>query len=594
VSAGKRRCGYAAVLRALILVFIAAAPLHGASAPEAPVPNAAAGTRMSTDEAHEIIARQYRLMLGREPDSSGLENYTKDLVEGGKDERWLERVLAGSPEARGKRAAARWKILRIALAVAALGWLVVIRRRIACAVMSAWRWAAALDARVRASKWRRFYWLAGLAVFLALALRQHLFVNRYAVNMMFLDAWNFYRVFFENKGWWDIFTFQHGPHRQGITFFATALHAHHSDWNVRWDAFAVSFTVIAAAALGAWLLIKSGVSRGFALAAAGVMILNIRQYEIFTASPNLSPQAAPLLFLMAIGLCWRVPSPALRLPLLAVLTFNAIFTGYGLFAGLVVPAMLLVEIAQTLQAKDHRRFWLACAALAVITVGWEIFSDGYKLATSVPGFRFPHERPLEYAWFVALMLANFHGVPGHAAPTIAFGLVVCAGIAAVCALHGRRLLRRGVVAEPLSAVIFCLSAFTLLYCANTAVGRVCLGLDAAPGAPRYVTLIIPSAVAVFLHLHFCTGKKWRWLAGLYVALLAAGTLCLRANDRAAVRWFHDGEVAWRAAYLETHDELTANERAHFEVYGKPGVITDRLRYLEEHRLNLFAPGENRR
>jgi hypothetical protein len=138
-------------------------------------------------------------------------------------------------------------------------------------------------------------------------------------------------------------------------------------------------------------------------------------------------------------------------------------------------------------------------------------------------------------------------------------------------------------------VIFSLAAFALLYAAYTAVGRVCFGLDGAPAASRYVTLMIPAGFAFFLQLASVRSARTAGLLGVaYALLLAAGTLDLRRDDWDNVNWFHNGRLAWKEAYLKTGDEMEANRLSGFRVYPDPGAITERLDYLRRHKLNLFS------
>jgi hypothetical protein len=139
--------------------------------------------------------------------------------------------------------------------------------------------------------------------------------------------------------------------------------------------------------------------------------------------------------------------------------------------------------------------------------------------------------------------------------------------------------------ERRSVVISCLAAYALIYCMNTAIGRVCLGYEQASAASRYVTLMIPAGLAIFLHL--ATLRPAQWLGLAYALLLVPGTIALRQDDWNSVHWYSDGRRAWKAAYLSTHDEAKANEQAHFSIY--PAPVTDRLKFLEQRQLNLFNP-----
>jgi hypothetical protein len=172
---------------------------------------------------------------------------------------------------------------------------------------------------------------------------------------------------------------------------------------------------------------------------------------------------------------------------------------------------------------------------------------------------------------------------------LVLGFLVGAALTAICAWNGRRIVRSGVAREPRSVVLFCLAAFALLYCANTAVGRVHMGPSASLSS-RYVTLLIPGGLALFLQLALLGRRKaFCWPALAYAALLVPGTCFLRSQDALGIAWYTDVRTKWKAAYLETHDQAKADRIAGFPIY--PGPIGDRLKYLEERRLNLFAPSD---
>lgn len=73
-------------------------------------------------------------------------------------------------------------------------------------------------------------------------------IDNYAVNLLFWDQWGFYAEFFEKGSYWDIFSHQHGPHRQGIGFILAKWIADLSAWDGKIEAFdwsiAISFWLI--------------------------------------------------------------------------------------------------------------------------------------------------------------------------------------------------------------------------------------------------------------------------------------------------------------------------------------------------------------
>jgi len=436
-----------------------------------------------------------------------------------------------------------------------------------------------------ASKARLLSWAVPAAAFAALALRQLRFVDRYAVNVLFFDQWGFYYPLFHGQSWWETFDRRHGPHREGIGLVVTRILADLSGWNSRWDAFAVSATLIATALLFLVLIRRCGNAAGFAAAlAVPVLFFNAHQFEGFVGASNLSHGAMPILMLTLFCVACFQRTSGLRLGLLALLSFLLVFTGFGAFVGMIAPILFAVEAVQALRAGERLRALLAAAALASVAASWALFAHGYVFDSAQPGFRFPYEHPIQYPLFAARMLSSFFGWVSPGAGPIALGLALLAGLGAECARHGWRLLRTGIRENPRSTAIFVLAAFEVLYCASTAVGRV-MGGDAAPLASRYVTLVIPVGMIIVLELAALRPRASFWSCIGFAAAIAPGCLILRQNEQGYIDWYHDTKATWKASYLETRDEKESNRRAHFDMY--PAPLTFELSFLEKHGYNLF-------
>ncbi|MFH0785318.1 MAG: hypothetical protein V2B20_25655 [Pseudomonadota bacterium] len=403
---------------------------------------------------------------------------------------------------------------------------------------------------------------------------------------MYWDQWDFYTPLFQDGTLWDIFNRQHGPHRQGIGFILTSIIAQISGWNSRWDAFGVSFVLMGAAGLG-FLLVRRCGAHGFGLIVIPLLFLNIRQYEIFVGAANISHGAMPIFLFMSLCLAWFIRPIGWRLSALCFLTFLLIFTGFGLFVGFLVPLVLAVQAIHHFQRKEKRKGLSIVFALTGIGLAWVIFACGYRFDPAVDGFRFPYEKPLEYLFFVASMLNNYHGIRGYGIFVLSIGVFTLAILVVMAIWHGWRIIQGDEQDQNRSVVIFCLAAFTVIYCFETAVGRVFLGWKEASVASRYVTLLIPAGLALYLCF---SGLKNRTLSNMlcffYVALLLTGTLRLHKSDLRTIHTYSDGRLAWKAAYLKTGDERQSSERANFLIY--PATeLKDRLRFLEKWQLNLF-------
>ncbi len=438
---------------------------------------------------------------------------------------------------------------------------------------------------------RRWLPLAVAAVvFAAMAARQQAFVHRYAVDVLYWDAWDLYRPLAHGQGWWDAFDQQHGPHRQGLGGLWVRFMAPRTGWDCRWDAVAVSAAVIAAVPLGVLLAWRCGV-RGWALVAIPLVYLNTRQYQMWVALANPAHGAFPVLLLTGYCLAWFIRPAAGRLAAVVGLTLCSVFTGFGLFVGVLTPAVLAVELVDAAR-RDRRRVAPVAAALVATAVVWAAFAHGYRLDPASDRFRFPYRRPVEYLYFVGVLLANYAGVgidttgePGWG--TIALGLALAVAAATVCGVRLARVLRVGVARDPASVAIACLAAFGLLFALDAAVGRTPDGWRAAAES-RYVTLSIPTGLAILLHLATSRGRAGRVAAVAFAGLLAAGTALPQPGDVGSARRVRDGCLRFRAAYLLTGDQRSAERLARFPIYPRP-LDDGLLRYMWPRRLNLFAP-----
>src|SRR5271169_3470808 len=84
-------------------------------------------------------------------------------------------------------------------------------------------------------------------VFLAAASRLMLAVWRYSVNIIFWDQWDFYTPLFNHASLWRIFTWQHGPHREGIGLVLDKFVLESTRWNSRAEALFMAGALCAAA-----------------------------------------------------------------------------------------------------------------------------------------------------------------------------------------------------------------------------------------------------------------------------------------------------------------------------------------------------------
>lgn len=434
----------------------------------------------------------------------------------------------------------------------------------------------------------------GIAALLTLVLidNRFRFVADHVPNIFFWDQWDIYTPLFNHENVWGMFSYQHGPHRQGIGFLFTAGLAWLTDWDARGDAFLTLGATITAALFAFRLATRCRARTGVFLVTIPVCFLSLRQYEAWVGPANPSHGAFPILLMMLLCLAWFIRSALPRLTLITILSFFLTFTGFGLFIAALVPVVLGLETWHHHSAGHRRSYWLTLGAMVLVLVGWGLFFLHYKDQPAVDNFRFPYEKPWEYAYFVCLMLANFVGLKGNIGLALTGGAILVGLLAALATEQGWKLVKSQGHARPATTTLFLLSSATLLFCLNTAIGRVMLGWQFAPYASRYVTLLIPGIFALYLRIEQVESNRWRNLG--WAALLFAsgwhGLLLTTQEQSSAERYYH-GRLLWKESYLATGSQQKADAATEkalgFVIY--PGDLSARLEYLRQRDLNLFKP-----
>jgi hypothetical protein len=431
-------------------------------------------------------------------------------------------------------------------------------------------------------------WVAPLLLLLTAAGSGYAFfsvINRYASNVLYYDAWDYYQPLFDERSVWAMFPRQHGPVRQGLGGVLLGVVAKATDWNTRADSFAVGIA-IALALVAAFVAKKRmGIPLTPADALLPLLFLNLSQVESLVVVANPAHGAMPLLLGMLYVLAWTMPDRRWTYATVCVLNFFMIHTGFSIFIGLVTPALLLIDAYRNWR-EQHRIAWEPLAAFGVALLSLAIFFRGWVFEPSIDCFEFPHSRPLEYVWFVALMFARFLGVVQAGDFGVFLGTLLLIVLISVVVQHLIRLVRSP-IRDTRSIAIVALGTWTLIFCANAAVGRVCAGLGGAQMS-RYATLMIPGFFALYLHIVTMAEPLRARVLPVFATLVVTLPLMNWRADIDFGRRYAAGKQQWVDCYRAAHDVTTCDAAVRFSVYPTP-TIREKLDYLEKNRLNLFAP-----
>lgn len=450
-------------------------------------------------------------------------------------------------------------------------------------------------------------WVLPLLGLITLALMGRLFslVDAHAVNLPYYDQLDFYEIFKTEASLWDVFRYQHGPHRQGLPFLGTQLLASLTDWNIRADAFYVTGYILTATALA--LGLRRRVAGPFTIADAAIPLLFLTpaQYGVFIHTPNASHGAGPLFFLMLFGLALTLPGRRARYTALVFLNFILLHTGFGFFAGAITPILLAIETVRDFLRGGLSRSRLALTSLALSLVSVVIFFTNYTSDGGLDRVRGTEDWTL-YPKYLAAMFANVLGLKNTsgAAPSFALfagGLVTLALIVVACGAFYRLIdsLRnpesdqehQSRTRDVLAETCFTLTAFTLLYAAATAFGRVHLGLSGAQST-RYVPLVVPGFLGAYMALQALPAPQIRRGISLFVMIaLIAASFPMRESESRFMHRLSKSKRIWIATYLETGEVRAADKAAGLRVYPFVGPryrTAEKFAYLREHRLSFFA------
>lgn len=434
-------------------------------------------------------------------------------------------------------------------------------------------------------------WLVALAILgsvVAMAYRFFALINSYAVNLLFSDQWDIYNALFREQGFWALFSYQHGPHRQGLGALVIRIVAGLTEWNSRADAFTVGVIIVCAMLVAFYLKRRLFGSLTLADAIIPLIFLTTTQYESLVITPNPAHGALPVLLVLLSVLAWGMRNAPARYTAVVVLNFLLIFTGFGVFMGLITPLLLALDIFQQIRTGRSNAWVPPLVALAFALMSIYVFSIGYIFQPQIACYQFPHPRPWEYPWFIGLMFARFLGLSYRPAmvPASILGGALLILLVGVLIYHMLMLVRMGMRGRGISAAITIMIGYSLLFCANAAVGRICAGVDSGQSS-RYMTLLPPAFFGLYLHLLTLRRMPVRYGAlVLFAALLLP--LPWHASDTDVARGFTAGKQRWKACYLKIEDIERCDHDTKFSLYPAPPELKARLAYLKQHHLNLFA------
>ena len=430
--------------------------------------------------------------------------------------------------------------------------------------------------------------IAILSTLLARTLYQLLDV--YSVNIIFWDQFDFMTPFFLKQNAWTMFTWQHGPHRQGLGELLTWVVVQLSGWNTRAESYMI-FGVLLVSLLMV-LLVKRKLIGHFQLVdlIIPIIVLNKYQWEQFIVTPNVSHSVLPLLLIFLYIFSWLISSRTWRYILVLFINFLLLFTGFGLFMGFITVAVFGFELITAIRQHKKSLMIFSVIGFSGAIYSLYLFSCGYTFSPAVACFGFQWDYILQYPVYVGLMLAKFIGFNNSINPylSIVAGLLILAAFIAALGWNLRAYLLDPLNPDQTRKIISILLGFSLVFAAFTSVGRICLGLKQAQSS-RYMTLLIPGFIGLLLTISQIRIPKITIALSVLLAFSLVKTILpFDKSEQDSIVNFYEGKTKWKECYLLTGDYPICNERTGFNIYpdGSERII-GLLNFFETNHQNLF-------
>jgi hypothetical protein len=431
-----------------------------------------------------------------------------------------------------------------------------------------------------------------VVAFVLYAVRLFRLISRYAVNIFFSDQWEFNdATLFQKHTLWQMFAWQHGPHRQGLAALFAKLIEPHFQWNSRIESFLAGGIVLTAALCALWLKKRLYGPLSLSDVVIPAILFTPAQWETLYITPNYAHGPFPLLLILLYCLAWTCERNLVTYPLVLLINFLAVYTGFGFFVGVLTPILLVVDHWVSVPERQMPRTYFR-GALIISLASLCSFFIGYKLNADLDCFSPRPQSPGSYVAFAALMFANFFAVQGLGVAPGIFGMAILSVVLIALATVGRQSLRTQTSTGPNAAekkhlISAALIAFSLLFCVGAGYGRLCGGLAFAQMS-RYAIYLEPALLGVYFHLLSIrpATKRKLLLTGFAVPVLVASLHV----DRRAMKDTRDAKLRWKACYVQIEDIKKCDQIAGFPVFFHAPERThlqEKLQYLKRTRQNLY-------
>lgn len=403
-----------------------------------------------------------------------------------------------------------------------------------------------------------------------------------SVDIPYWDQWDFYTPLFRHSSLWQIFFWQHGPHREGIGLIADKFLLDWTHWSTLAESLLIAACFAAAAALAVYLKCRLFGKLSYSDLVIPGMFLMPAHLAAVTGVPNPSYSGFPELLVMLYCLAWTIRNHALRYAAVLSLNFLLIYTGFGFFMGLITMCLLGINCARTI--RGHASLLVPLSTFIIAAISFAGFFVDYQSAPARLGRCVEHPHFLYYPWFVNLEFALFVGIRRSVTLATVVGGAIGIAVIWIAARGAAKLWRDREWSDRDLTITIC-SGFSLLFALAAAFGRACLGMPAAAQNYRYLGLLTPALLAIYFCLLSIHTVRARTIAVL-LFMVAVLPPALRNHDDPKTE---DGKRAWVECLLQGHSAAECQQSTGYILHPDPATshLQDKLDYLRANLLSLY-------
>lgn len=318
-----------------------------------------------------------------------------------------------------------------------------------------------------------------------------------------------------------------------------------------------------------------------------VIFLSPLQYETLFITANVAHGPLPVLLIVLYCLVWTVTNLPLRYSLVPLINFVAIYTGFGFFLGVITPIALLADFWLHFRHRKNGVIYFAVSFVASI-LSMASFFIHYTFQTSVDCAPNLFSAPWSFTQFLLLIFANLFGVKGASAFPLLVGAVILSALLAALCVAIKTIFNRTAAERSVAWSVAILMAYSLVFAANAAYGRSCLGPQVAQ-VSRYVIYMELGLLGMYFALLLLPKSPSRFAALLVFAAALLGTVPIRQQDEKVMQFVSGAKQKWRACYVSAEDIRECNRAVGYGVY--PTVTLElkaKLDFLKRTKQKLYA------